>query len=270
MAPRETILDRAFQLRCIPGSDREIAGEEKLTSLARFEALMRETEDRRRATQRETVREPLKSTWEEDDESDDDEFDGNDDDEDSDDDAFEQDTDHDRMGPSTSKALQYIVNRHSSTHASRMSHYSESGLSSGPSILRPHTAHPRSRPIAQRTHSQPYIAGPPLNIPSSPPPRQMEDVAMRRSHEKRHSTSDVKSHGFNDFAKRLSGTSSLLLVQSNASNGSNRGSDDYDTQQTTPRGSVNPLLASMTPSEREERCRWRGSIGVFGNEGGFL
>ncbi|CAI4210321.1 unnamed protein product [Parascedosporium putredinis] len=44
---RETILDRAFQLRCIPGSERAVPGEEKLSSLARFDALMRDTEDRR-------------------------------------------------------------------------------------------------------------------------------------------------------------------------------------------------------------------------------
>ncbi|KAI3321731.1 hypothetical protein HD806DRAFT_145666 [Xylariaceae sp. AK1471] len=267
--PRETILDRAFQMRCIPGSDRKIAGEEKLTSLARFEALMSEAEDRRKTTQYEVAQEPLKSTWEEDDESDDDEFgrevdddEDDDKDEDSDNYALEQDTDQDGMNASTFKALQFITNRHSST-------YSESGLSSGPSILRPHTAHSRTRPLAQRTISQPYIPGPPLHIPPSPPSRQIEEVPVRRTHEKRHSTSDVKNLGFNEFAKRLSGTSSLLLVQSNASSGSNRGSGDYDTQRT-PRGSMSPRGTSLTPSEREERCRWRGSIGVFGNEGGFL
>ncbi|KAM0204370.1 hypothetical protein ACHAPI_000123 [Fusarium lateritium] len=44
--PRETILDRAFQMRCIPGSEKEVPGEEKLSSLARFEALMREADDK--------------------------------------------------------------------------------------------------------------------------------------------------------------------------------------------------------------------------------
>ncbi|KAI0914207.1 hypothetical protein F4823DRAFT_394622 [Ustulina deusta] len=252
--PRETILDRAFQLRCIPGSDREIAGEEKLTSLARFEALMRETEDRQKKMRGKEVRqEPLKSTWE-DDESDEDEFSREVDDEDEDSDY----ADHHGMDASASKALHFIANRHNST-------YSESGLRNAPSVLRPHTSHSRSRPLAQRTSSQPYVPGPRLHIPSSPPPRQTEGIAMRRSHEKRHSTSEVKNLGsFNEFTKRLSGTSSLL-IQSNAGTGSSHGSADYDAQ--TPRGSISPRGTSHTS---DERCRWRGSIGVIGNEGGFL
>jgi len=259
MAPRETILDRAFQMRYIPGSDRAVAGDENLTSLARFEALMNEAESRRKNAQMKS-QEPLKSTWEEDDESEEDEFGKEvDDDEDSDDYyASDHNGDHNDMGTSTRKALKFIANRHGST-------YSESGLSSAPSILRPHTAHSRNRPIAQRTTSQPHIPAPPLHIPSSPPLRHVEEYSVRRTHEKRHSTSDVKNMGFNEFAKRLSGTSSLLLVQSNVSGGSNRGSGDY-----TPRGSMSPRGTSRTPSERDESCRWRGSIGVFGNEGGFL
>ncbi|CAK7563751.1 MAG: hypothetical protein SEPTF4163_001627 [Sporothrix epigloea] len=50
-APRETILDRAFQMRFIPGSDRDYAGEDRLTSLARFEALMQEADERKRLRQ---------------------------------------------------------------------------------------------------------------------------------------------------------------------------------------------------------------------------
>ncbi|KAI0491049.1 hypothetical protein F4859DRAFT_32083 [Xylaria cf. heliscus] len=245
--PRETILDRAFQMRYIPGSDREVAGEEKLTSLARFEALMSEVENRKRTTGRkEITQEPLKSTWE--DESDEDEVGKEaEDEEDSDSYAFDHQNDQEEMDPSM-KALQFMTNRHTST-------YSEAGLSS---VLRPHTSHSRSRPATQRTNSQPYIHGPPLNVPPSSS-RLPEGAQMRRSHEKRHSTSDVKNLSFNEFTRRLSGTSSLLLVQSNASTGSNRGSGDYDAQHT-PRGTQTP----------DERCRWRGSLGVFGNEGGFL
>lgn len=48
--PRETILDRAFQMRCIPGSDRlPEKDEEKISSIARFEALMREIDERKQA-----------------------------------------------------------------------------------------------------------------------------------------------------------------------------------------------------------------------------
>ncbi|KAJ2994554.1 hypothetical protein NUW58_g1525 [Xylaria curta] len=141
ITPRETILDRAFQMRYIPGSDREVAGEEKLTSLARFEALMCEAENRRRNTDagRAPRQEPLRSTWEEDDSDEDEsrrEARQDDEDEDSDNYAFEQDNDHDGMDASL-KALRFTPNRHNSV-------YSESGLSSAPS-LRPHTAHTRNR-----------------------------------------------------------------------------------------------------------------------------
>ncbi|KAI1818131.1 hypothetical protein GGS20DRAFT_391720 [Poronia punctata] len=252
MAPRETILDRAFQMRCIPGSDRPVAGDERLTSLARFEALMSEVESRRGNAHRQ-AREPLRSTWEED-ESEEDDIDRP---EDSDDYASDRDSNQDDIDASTRKALRFVANRHGST-------YSDSGLTNAPSIVRPHSTQSRSRPMAQRTISQPHIPGVPVQIPASPGLRQVEEYSVRRGHEKRHSTSDVKNMSFNDFAKRLSGTSSLLLVQSNVSGGSNRGSGDY-----TPRGSMSPR-GPRTPSERDDNCRWRGSIGVFGNDSGFL
>ncbi|KAI1260075.1 hypothetical protein F5Y18DRAFT_407363 [Xylariaceae sp. FL1019] len=265
--PRETILDRAFQMRCIPGSDRPVLGEEKLTSLAKFEALMREAEDRRRPVDKarlDAVREPAKNTLEDEDEDETDDEDENFgkevDDDDSDDDAFDQGETYDEMNSSTVKALQFIVNRHSAMSGSRGSHYSDSGV--GGLGTRPHTAHSRMRPATQRTISQP---NPPFHLPSSPLSRPVEEMSHRR-HEKRHSTSDVKNMNFNEFAKRLSGTSSLLILQTNTSTGSSRGSGDFDSP-NTPRGSLSPL----TPSEREERCRWRGSLGVVGgNEGGFL
>jgi hypothetical protein len=47
-APRETILERAFQMRLIPGSER-VQEDDKLSSIARFEALMREADERRAA-----------------------------------------------------------------------------------------------------------------------------------------------------------------------------------------------------------------------------
>ncbi|KAI1171430.1 hypothetical protein F4777DRAFT_54705 [Nemania sp. FL0916] len=263
IAPRETILDRAFQMRYIPGSEREIAGEEKLTSLARFEALMREAESRQTSVRgKQPTYEPLKSTWEHD-ESDED---GGDDD-DSDNYAFEQNVEHDEMDASTFKALRFIANRHNSI-------YSDSGLSTAPpSVLRPHTAHSRTRPTAQRTSSQSYMPMSssqmlPSSRPADVPAMRRPSQRSQRSHEKRHSTSEVKNfNNFNDFAKRLSGTSSLLLVQSNTSTGSNRASGDYDPQYT-PRGSVSPHGGAQVSAD--ERRHWRGSIGVFGNEGGFL
>ncbi|KAI1485830.1 hypothetical protein F5X96DRAFT_689852 [Biscogniauxia mediterranea] len=280
-APRETILDRAFQLRCIPGSDRELPGEEKLSSLARFEALMREAEDRQRTLHKDirTTQEPMRSTWEEDDESEDGSDVGEHFDDEEDSDGFEHDVDQDSIGPSASKALQFIADRHNTNHgrppwplsARATVHYSSSGgFDSGPSILRPHTAHSRLR-TTQRTTSQPQLPPPSAEIINQAALNRVPDE-NRRSHEKRHSTSEVKHLSFNDFTQRLSSSSSLLLVQTNTSADSRRGSGDLDqAQQATPRANLSPRGPNMSPSERDERCRWRGSIGVFGaNEGGFL
>ncbi|KAI0471924.1 hypothetical protein GGR56DRAFT_98209 [Xylariaceae sp. FL0804] len=283
-APRETILDRAFQLRYIPGADREVPGEENLSSLARFEALMQEVEDRRKPSVGEATlaaaatisKKPLRSTWEEDDESDDDEFGAEveDDEEDSDEDAYNHGFDPDGIRSPASRALEFITNRPDSrshwSSVSRMSHYSDSGgLTGGPSILRPHTAHSRLRPSTQRTSSQPNIISPSFASAAPSTSRIVEEGAVRRAHEKRHSTSDVKHLNVNDFAKRLSSSSSLLLVQSNVSTASSRGSSDFDPS-VTPRGTLSPARAK-SPEQRDERCRWRGSVGVFGStESGFL
>ncbi|KAI0381813.1 hypothetical protein F5Y04DRAFT_254411 [Hypomontagnella monticulosa] len=270
-APRETILDRAFQMRCIPGSDREVPGEEKLSSIARFEALMRDVEERQKVFDKKTTtKEPLKSTWEDDESEEND--DDDDDDEDSEEDGFEQDI-SDEIHPSAQKALQFIANRHSSgkPHGSQNTRTASNYHNSGPSILRPHTAHSRLRPAAQRTSSQPHI--PVAAVDMAAIPRVPEEGVTRLNHEKRHSTSDVKRLSFNEFTKRLSGTSSLLLVQTNASANSSRGSSETDgaQQATPPRGALSPRGGALSPSERDERCRWRGSVGVFGaNEGGFL
>ncbi|KAI1079389.1 hypothetical protein F5B20DRAFT_581490 [Whalleya microplaca] len=281
--PRETILDRAFQLRCIPGADREVPGEEKLSSLARFEALMREAEERQRGTRNDTatIKPTLPSTWEEDAESDrDDRIDEKDEDEDeeedSDEDAFEQDVGGDGIGPSAHRALQFIASRHTSgrPHWSQQNrasmHYESENQSAGLSILRPHTANSRLRPATHRSSSQPQI--PAAAIEMSIPGRVLEEGSTRRNHEKRHSTSDVKHLSFNEFTKRLSSTSSLLLVQTNATNSSHGSGEADAVQQTTPpRGnSSTPRGGTLSPSERDERCRWRGSVGMFAGEGGFM
>ncbi|CAK7236274.1 hypothetical protein SBRCBS47491_009582 [Sporothrix bragantina] len=111
-APRETILDRAFQMRLLPGSDRDYLGENRLTSLARFEALMQEVDERKRLRQavaasdikRSATTAPMlrpetqpKSGWDLDDDSDDSDAPEkvNEDDDDSDD---EEDDDEDEDG----------------------------------------------------------------------------------------------------------------------------------------------------------------------------
>ncbi|KAF3021515.1 hypothetical protein G7054_g1722 [Neopestalotiopsis clavispora] len=271
--PRETILDRAFQMRRIPGSDREaLPGEENLSSLARFEALMREKEEQRKKEKEKLtlITPPMTSTWEDDDSDQDDLNDATDDDS-TDEDVFEEEISGDRhaIRPSTHRSLHYLSNRHSSvSHIGRtaLSFHADSGAYDGESIARPHTAHSRPRPhMSPRTGSQPQVPQSPLE----PPPRPREDASLRPHAEKRNSASSAKRLSFTEFTRRLSSTSSLLIVQTNQSAGSSRASSEYEAQQTTPRGGHN-TRNTPRPTE-QEKCNWRGSIGVFGGgEGGFL
>lgn len=338
--PRETILDRAFQMRCIPGSEREIPGEEKLSSLARFDALMREMDEKRKQREAEeaklrqetaatTSSKPdhsgLQSAWDMDDDSDSDSDGMDDEDDDSDGLVDETQGDMDRFpspGTSAKRALDFITGRRDSTprpQAHRMrtqpayNHEALMALSSvGPTPLRPQTGYSktRSRPgMSQRTHSQPQLATILGSSPSSVEGASSLAASMqspeegaftlgrtspptgrvRSSTEHRRSASSVKRLSFGEFTRRLSSTSSLLLVQTNnASGGSSRASNsDLDPAQQLPqsppqhlhhlhpRAAVAPPQQPQSPppmSERErERCGWRGSVGVFGGgEGGFL
>lgn len=309
-APRETILDRAFQLRCIPGSEREVPGEEKLSSLARFDALMREADEKRKIREAEEARlraesEP-KSVWDLDDDSDSDEEDDRDDDSD---DVVGELNDSELgypIPPTAQRALDYIASRHDSQQGQRARAQTGRGplnynaetlmaLNSGPSLLRPQTSYARNRPgMAQRTHSQPQLAGigPVASNFDSPQPAgtagsgdgtvTAKASPLHRSQtEKRLSTSSAKRASFTEFTKRLSSTSSLLLVQTNASSASatsSRGSSDATaegSQQHGLRGALQPRrVRSPTPrTEREssdKACNWRGSVGVFGAEGGLI
>ena len=84
----------------------------------------------------------------------------------------------------------------------------------------------------------------------------------------------MKRLSFQEFTKRLSSSSSLLLVQTNAS-GSSRGdgsgrvslSSEFET------GEAIVVGVGMRGGMTDKRCGqgWRGSVGVFGSgEGGFL
>lgn len=287
--PRETILDRAFQLRCIPGSEHEVPGEEKLSSLARFDALMREVDEKRK--KREAVERAeqvaMRSAFEasESSESEDD-VDSDDSDE-----AYEEEG---RGGslipPTTQRALQFIADRHSPilrsptssrTPVSRtpvsMHGDALATLSEAP-IIRPHTAHAKSRPSpAQRTQSTPQLTPGMTRLDISPSSSRTSETGTNRPNtENRESSSSVKRLSFNEFTKRLSSTSSLLLVQTNTSGGSSRGSSEIEVQPSSvPRGTLNPRGTGPPPRERERdeyerRCKWRNSVGVIGTEGGFL
>jgi hypothetical protein len=152
---------------------------------------------------------------------------------------------------------------------------------------RPHTAHGKSRPnqVAPGPQSPPLPASATEASLRSPVGRPSDEGTARPSMEKRQSTSSAKRLSFTEFTKRLSSTSSLLLVQTNASSGSSREGGEgpgYHSQQHTQVGaglvprSSQALRSSMGPSRDRERddqdnkCGWRGSVGVIGGEGGFL
>lgn len=308
-APRETILDRAFQMRCIPGSEEEIPGEEKLSSLARFDALMREADGRRKTREAEEARlkaenEP-KSVWDLDDDSDSDDDEEEEDDDGSDDDVVGElnDSEHGYSIPPTApRALSYISSRHEAqaqrsraqSGRAQLNYDAETlmALSSGPSLLRPQTGYARNRPgFTQRTHSQPQLAGMVPPSPNHPAGGKASDDGalpakappLHRNHtDNRLSTASAKRGSFTEFTRRLSSTSSLLLVQTNASSASaasSRGSSDT-AGEGSQHGLRNALQARgvRSPPPRSDRdregadksCNWRGSAGVFGAEGGFL
>lgn len=233
---------------------------------------MREKEEQRKKEKEKLtlITPPMTSTWEDDDSDQDDLNDATDDDS-TDEDVFEEEISGDRhaIRPSTHRSLHYLSNRHSSvSHIGRtaLSFHADSGAYDGESIARPHTAHSRPRPhMSPRTGSQPQVPQSPLE----PPPRPREDASLRPHAEKRNSASSAKRLSFTEFTRRLSSTSSLLIVQTNQSAGSSRASSEYEAQQTTPRGGHN-TRNTPRPTE-QEKCNWRGSIGVFGGgEGGFL
>ncbi|KPM35187.1 hypothetical protein AK830_g11373 [Neonectria ditissima] len=295
--PRETILDRAFQLRCIPGSEQEVPGEEKLSSLARFEALMREADQRRK--QREAAERAqqmtIRSAFEASDSSDEAQDRGDSDD--SDEDAYGRIPD--RRGPAAipptaQRALQFVAGRRepaqpqtairpptSRTPVNTRSDAAIAAIRAPP--MRPHTANAKSRPSpSQRIQSTSQLAaamasGDMSASSSRPSNKPSEEAIPRPNGDKRLSTSSTKRLSFTEFTKRLSSTSSLLLVQTNASGGSSRGSSEIDVQPSpVPRGTLNPRGTGPPPRDRERdendrRCGWRNSVvGVIGTEGGFL
>ncbi|KAL9948932.1 hypothetical protein ACHAO5_001327, partial [Verticillium nonalfalfae] len=291
-AARETILDRAFQLRCIPGSEREVPGEEKLTSLARFDALMREADEKRQQIEKrkETERAALQSAWDVDDSSSAEE----EDEEDSSSDEYAHEADGNRqtlIPPNAQRALNYLAGppRQQRTSSQSLAHQQQQSASQSSTTRsttnhetplqapsRPHTAHSKLRPsVAQRTHSQPQLVPQGrLDVPMPSSGKTSEDGGSRPNQEKRQSTSSAKRLSFTEFTKRLSSTSSLLLVQTNVSGGSSRESTEFDRNPSpAPRGTLNargapPRPRDMDREEWEKRCGWRAGVGF--TEGGFL
>lgn len=291
-APGETILDRAFLLGHIPGADYNIPGQEKFSSVARFDALMRDADEKRKRREAFERAEQLamQSALEADDSSDKTESQSSDEDTDSDDDEPAHEDEHDSsnekgplISPSAQRALAFIAGRHEdeptrdrSAHRPSISRAHLSFHADSVKIVpqsppeRPHTSHAKSRPTpSQRNQSTPQL------VPAST--RQLvEDGARRTNAEKRLSSSSVKRLSFNDITKRLSSSSSLLLVQTNASGGSSRASSEIDIlPSATPR--TNLSLRGIAPppkrrgwEEQDRKCGWRGSVSIVGTDGGFL
>lgn len=335
--PRETILDRAFQLRCIPGSDHQIPGEEKLSSLARFEALMQHADEQRKLReQRErAMRSPLsppvstkqsepKSSWDLDEDSD--EADSDIEAGDTEGDSgygrgqnMEDDRDSVRAGsrgaldyatgqqtpqsqtrsPTSSREARSPMSR---TRENLMALNSGSNLGRNPIQVRPG--------FAQKTYSQPLKAGlSSTNLGISQPPLDASpgksSIASNKTSNYEESmggglnpaatlyrTSTIvegqlrhpsasntgKRLSFSDFTRRLSSTSSLLLVQSNTSHKDEDDAQPPNRSSMQPRGSPSLLYSPRMERERradrearDQKCSsWRNSVGVLGSEGDFL
>ncbi|KAF9874866.1 hypothetical protein CkaCkLH20_07560 [Colletotrichum karsti] len=284
-APRETILDRAFQLRCIPGSEREVPGEEKLTSLARFDALMREADAKRRQQVKaaEAERAAMQSAFDMDEDSSEEDQDS-DDDEDGEPDEYAHETDvngnrHTLIAPNAQRALEYLSNRPENPLSPRSPVMRSSPANFSVPLqapTRPHTAHSRMRPsTTSRTYSQPQPIGQErLDVPTSSTGKISEESLSRANGEKRTSGSSAKRLSFTEFTKRLSSTSSLLLVQTNTSGGSSCGSSEFDPSPSqVPKGTLNargvpPRPRDLEREEHERRCGWRNSVGFA--EGGLI
>ncbi|RDL35298.1 Uncharacterized protein BP5553_07229 [Venustampulla echinocandica] len=290
--PRETILDRAFQMRYIPGSDRATDKEdEKISSIARFEALMKEVDERKKQRAVENLRGSNKNQgWDLDEtlEISDPDTDNEDDD---DDDGLEMSDHNIAIQTPAQRALDYIAGRAPPATSSRpkspptprspipfLNPQAMSAFHDGPSAnsgLRPRTGTTSSR---NRTSRPSSMALPPRSLSTAAVPTLKDCSNLKASpsddKEKRRSSTSAKRLSFQEFTKRLSSTSSLLLVQTNASSssgrdGSRRTSSEYGFESEDRfRGSV--MGSTADRSSMDKRCGWRGSVGVFGGEGGFL
>ncbi|CZT07713.1 hypothetical protein WAI453_005166 [Rhynchosporium graminicola] len=290
--PRETILDRAFQMRCIPGSDRILDREdEKISSIARFEALMREVDERKHA-KASTTQLKERQNWG---------LEEGSEESSSGDLENEDDSDEEVSIPTPAqRALDYIsgrqtplstVNRSVSpaTRTSPVPFLNPQAMSalhgsSGPNGIRPRTGTNQSnpRPKGSRPTS---LALPSRSMSSTAVPtlraRDSSNSTLRAGSTdtkgiRRESSTSVKGLSFTEFAKRLSSTSSLLLVQTNNSSSSGRESSEFGDEEFE-RSNTNMNKISMRGGDGDlamqswdKRCGWRGSVGAFDSEGGFL
>jgi hypothetical protein len=279
-------------MRYIPGSERVAStDDEKISSIARFEALMAEHDQRKQAKL--ATQSPREGKgWDLDEESGESDT-GEIDEEDDDVDGLEMSDQEIVIPTPAQRALDYISGRipppqrtlspprsppipFLNTQAMNAFHGAPP-----PTSLRPRTGTTSSRTGGSRPSS---MALPSRSISTTAVPSLRDNNSLQTGTDaniKRRSSTSVKRLSFSEFAKRLSSTSSLLLVQTNASSssgrdGSRRGSSEYGVEEGRAedklglRGGGLMTREGENRSERDKRCGWRGSVGVFGSEGGFL
>ncbi|SZF01696.1 unnamed protein product [Blumeria hordei] len=276
LGPRETILDRAFQMRYIPGSE-QISSEEdinKLSSTARFEALMRENDERKFLKWETDAKETSNYVGE----------DKNLEDigEDSEDEMYISDQEKGLPAPAQ-RALDFIAGRSTPTSRSLspaskpaipyLNLQALSALSGNASNSDDIIGIKPSNVTAKRINGRPAsLAMPPRSLSTSTASVMKEcSSSSKNSHnnkadskEKRQSSNSNRRLSLQDFARRLSSTSSLLLVQTNTSSSPGKGMIDYSKDLVTQ------ARGSMNRDESDRRCSWRGSVGAFSVDGSFM
>lgn len=278
-APRETILDRAFQLHCIPGSDQQVPGEEKLSSLARFEALMQQADEQRKdrsqrpqtmirrpasppASPPNSLQQPgLRSAWDLDDSSDDDSQ-GSDSDSTHGDSGYgrEEDVEEDQasMRAQSRRTLGYVSGRRTpQSQSPRGTMGPRSPIAFNPETLMALNSGSNlgrgssNRPVyAQRSYSQTQITGlSGLNLSVS---QQPLDVSPGRSSVTSRRTSIQESVGGLNPAAALYRTSTIAEGQKRQSVASNTSKRLSFTEFTRRLSSTGSLLLNGSPSGETE------------------
>lgn len=278
-APRETILDRAFQLHCIPGSDQQVPGEEKLSSLARFEALMQQADEQRKdrsqrpqtmirrpasppASPPNSLQQPgLRSAWDLDDSSDDDSQ-GSDSDSTHGDSGYGRDEDVEEdqasMRAQSRRTLGYVSGRRTpQSQSPRGTMGPRSPIAFNPETLMALNSGSNlgrgssNRPVyAQRSYSQTQITGlSGLNLSVS---QQPLDVSPGRSSVTSRRTSIQESVGGLNPAAALYRTSTIAEGQKRQSVASNSSKRLSFTEFTRRLSSTGSLLLNGSPSGETE------------------
>lgn len=302
---RETILDRAFQMRYIPGSEQQVPGEEKLSSLARFEALMRQVDEQRKQKRQSAGpsnmggQYELRSAWDLDGNSDEDTSDAESDDTEGDTDSIRPESrrqfESRKGGPQTpSQSPRSMAGPRSpiSFHPETLA-----ALNPGSKLGRGHGQKMHHHTLSSFTSMNLDVDYPPpldnspgkSSIMSGATSVYEETSGLNPSAAYRTSTiaegqerNSMASNGggkrlsiteFTQFTRRMSSTSSMLLVQSNVEHCDSQVQSRRSSMQprATPSAFSSPTSESQQDRERGEKCNsWRSSVGMFGTDGGFL